>query len=68
MGLARPERLGEPVVIEKSARDIVLALDISGSMDERDFVGRTETRQQRLEAVKAVLKNFIARATAIAWR
>lgn len=60
VGLARPERLGEPVLIEKSARDIVLALDISGSMDERDFTGSDGERQQRLEAVKTVLKQFIA--------
>lgn len=60
VGLARPERLGEPVVIEKSARDIVLALDISGSMDERDFVSSDGERLQRLAAVKSVLKTFIA--------
>lgn len=60
LGLAGPQRLGEPIVIEKSARDIVLALDISGSMDERDFVSEDGTRQQRLEAVKSVMKAFIA--------
>lgn len=60
LGLAQPERLGEPIVIEKSARDIVLALDISGSMDERDFVGEDGARQQRLAAVKSVMKDFIA--------
>ena len=60
LALARPERLGEPVVIEKSARDIVLALDISGSMDDRDFIAPDGSPQQRLEAVKSVLKDFIA--------
>lgn len=60
LALARPERLGEPVVIEKSARDIVLALDISGSMDERDFTGPDGAPQQRLAAVKSVLEGFIA--------
>lgn len=59
VALARPERLGEPVVIEKSARDIVLALDISGSMDEKDFTLPDGTAQQRLAAVKEVLKTFI---------
>lgn len=60
VALARPERLGEPVVIEKSARDIVLALDISGSMDARDFTRPDGSAQQRLAAVKDVLKQFIA--------
>lgn len=60
VALARPERLGEPIVIETSARDIVIALDISGSMDERDFVAEDGTRMQRLEAVKTVLRQFIA--------
>jgi Ca-activated chloride channel family protein len=60
LALARPERLGEPLVIEKSARDIVLALDISGSMDARDFSRPDGTPQQRLAAVKDVMKDFIA--------
>ncbi|WP_299923580.1 VWA domain-containing protein [uncultured Pelagimonas sp.] len=60
IALAKPERLGEPVVVEKSARDIVLALDISGSMDERDFMGKDGELQQRLDVVKTVLKDFIA--------
>lgn len=60
LAAARPERLGEPVVIETAARDVVLALDISGSMDERDFVAIDGARKQRLEAVKDVLRRFIA--------
>lgn len=58
--MARPEKLGEPVVIEKSARDVVLALDISGSMDQRDFTSSDGTPKQRLAAVKDVLRSFIA--------
>ena len=60
LALARPERLGNPVVIETAARDVVLALDISGSMDERDFTDTDGNRQQRLEAVKGVMRQFIA--------
>lgn len=59
-GLARPERLGDPIVVETAARDVVLALDISGSMDERDFKSADGERQQRLEAVKSVIRSFIA--------
>lgn len=60
IGLAQPQRLGDPIVIEKSARDVVLALDISGSMDQRDFIGENGQRMQRLDAVRDVLKTFIA--------
>jgi Ca-activated chloride channel family protein len=60
IGLARPEILGEPVVIENAARDLVLAVDISGSMDARDLQGEDGNPVQRLEAVKAVIKGFIA--------
>lgn len=58
--MARPERVGEPVEITKAARDIVLAIDLSGSMDERDFVAADGVRVQRLEAVKRVVGRFIA--------
>lgn len=60
LAMARPERLGDPIVIEKSARDVVLAVDISGSMDQRDFKAADGTPKQRLEAVKDVLRAFIA--------
>ncbi|MEM0949182.1 MAG: VWA domain-containing protein [Pseudomonadota bacterium] len=60
LALAKPERLGEPIVTETSARDIILALDISGSMDERDFIAPDGSPQQRLEAVKSVMSAFIA--------
>lgn len=60
LALARPERLGAPVVIESAARDIVLAVDISGSMDARDFATPDGAPMQRLEAVKQVLRGFIA--------
>lgn len=60
LGLARPERLADPIVIETAARDVVLALDISGSMDARDFDGPEGDPMQRLEAVKNVLRQFIA--------
>lgn len=58
--LARPERLGDPIVIETAARDVVLALDISGSMDQHDFKGADGQNRQRLDAVTDVLRQFIA--------
>lgn len=59
VALARPERVGEPIEITKAARDVVLAIDISGSMDQRDFVTADGSRVQRLEAVKRVVGQFI---------
>ncbi|MEM8812980.1 MAG: VWA domain-containing protein [Pseudomonadota bacterium] len=59
LALARPERVGEPVEIVKAARDVVLAIDISGSMDSRDFVSENGERQQRLQVVKDVVGDFI---------
>lgn len=60
IALARPERLGEPVEISKSARDVVLAIDISGSMDANDFVAPDGATKQRLEGVRGVVDDFIA--------
>lgn len=57
--LAWPERVGEPIEVEKAARDLILAVDISGSMDQRDFVGEDGSPVQRLEAVKQVVGQFI---------
>src|SRR4029079_11152229 len=37
VALARPQQVGEPVTHEVSARDLILAVDISGSMDQADF-------------------------------
>jgi len=58
--LAGPEQVGEPVVQEKAARDVMLAIDISGSMDQRDFTSVDGERLQRLDAVNRVVGEFIA--------
>lgn len=59
LALARPERVGEPVEITRAARDVVLAIDISGSMDARDFVAPDGERKQRLAAVRDVVRAFV---------
>lgn len=60
LALAGPERVGQPVDLTKAARDVVLAIDISGSMDARDFETPEGTRIGRLEAVRAVVQEFVA--------
>lgn len=60
LAASRPEWVGEPVQLPASGRDIVLAVDLSGSMDEHDirFRGRAV---QRLAVVQAVAGEFIQR-------
>ncbi len=60
--VARPQFTGDPVSLPSTGRDLVLAVDISGSMntEDMDINGRTANR---LAAVKAVVTEFIARRT-----
>ncbi len=59
VALAQPERVGKPVERTKAARDVVLAIDISGSMDARDFRGQDGKPVQRFEAVRNVVQTFV---------
>jgi Ca-activated chloride channel family protein len=59
LALAQPERVGAPVEITRAARDVVLAIDISGSMDARDFETPDGERKQRLEGVRDVVRAFV---------
>jgi Ca-activated chloride channel family protein len=59
--LARPQWVGDAVTREVSARDLILAIDISGSMDQRDFKAPGGAVLTRLDGVKRVVKDFIAR-------
>ncbi len=61
VALARPEQVGEPVVRESAARDMLLIVDLSGSMESRDFTAADGSSIARLDAVKAVLDEFIER-------
>ncbi|MDF2233607.1 VWA domain-containing protein [Albimonas sp. CAU 1670] len=59
LALAAPERLGKPVEVTRAARDVALAIDISGSMDARDFPGPDGVPLQRLAAVREVVRAFV---------
>ena len=61
--LAKPTLVDEPVTKEVKARDMLLVVDLSGSMEERDFTLADGTNISRLEAVKQVLTDFIERRT-----
>jgi Ca-activated chloride channel family protein len=58
IALARPQKVTNSEVIEGEGVEIALAIDVSGSMKEPDFVvnGR---RVDRLYAAKSVVKDFI---------
>lgn len=59
-GLAKPEWVGEPIVRTEAARDIMLALDLSGSMDYNDFPGEEGNKVSRFTAVQRVVDRFVA--------
>jgi Ca-activated chloride channel homolog len=61
VALARPQWVGDPVTREISARDLILAIDISGSMDQTDFRAADGRTLTRLDGVKSVIRDFIAR-------
>ncbi|MDY8110071.1 VWA domain-containing protein [Fulvimarina sp. 2208YS6-2-32] len=58
VALAGPQRLSTVEALPATGRDLILAIDLSGSMEREDFDldGRTVTR---LDAVKAVAKEFV---------
>ena len=57
---AQPQWLGEPLELPVSGRDLVMAVDLSGSMKTPDFVLEGET-VDRLTALKKVAVEFIRR-------
>ena len=60
LAAARPERIGDELDVPVAGRNLMLAVDLSGSMDQKDFElgGR---RVDRLTATKAVASDFIDR-------
>lgn len=60
VGLAKPELIGEPIVRTEAARDVMLAIDLSASMDYKDFAGEGGTLSRRLDGVQRVVDKFVA--------
>jgi len=60
LAAARPTWVGEPVPVPLDGRDLMLAVDLSGSMSREDFAvgGRSA---DRLTVVKEVAEDFIRR-------
>jgi len=58
----RPQWVGEPIELPNSGRDLMLAIDLSGSMQIEDMqVGNSLV--SRITAVKAIAADFAARRT-----
>ena len=60
LAAARPERIGDELDMPVSGRNLMLAVDLSGSMDQKDFELGSR-RVDRLTATKAVASDFISR-------
>ncbi len=60
LAAARPQYVGQPQSLPMTGRDLLLAVDLSGSMDERDFQLNGQW-VDRLTATKAIAKEFIER-------
>lgn len=60
LAAARPQRIGDELEVPVSGRNLMLAVDLSGSMDQKDFV-LGNSRVDRLTATKAVASDFISR-------
>jgi Ca-activated chloride channel family protein len=58
--LAKPLWLADPIEQTRSARDLMIAVDLSGSMETQDFEATNGNQISRLEAVKQVLSEFAA--------
>ena len=57
---ARPERIGDELDVPVTGRNLMVAVDLSGSMDAKDFVLGSR-KVDRLTATKAVASDFISR-------
>lgn len=58
-----PQWVGEPTSMPSSGRDLLMAVDISGSMEQTDMVANGR-RITRLMAVKKVIGDFVVRRSA----
>ena len=58
LALSKPMYIGEPLSKDISQREILVSVDLSGSMATKDFKDKNGTIVNRLDAVKTVLRDF----------
>ncbi|HEY7001655.1 MAG TPA: VWA domain-containing protein [Candidatus Udaeobacter sp.] len=61
VALARPQIIEPPVTKQVPVRDLLLAVDLSGSMATQDFADAKGKKVDRLTAVKEVLDDFLSK-------
>lgn len=61
LALARPQFVEPPIQKVQPARDLLLALDLSQSMDTRDFRNPQGELETRVAAVRGVVESFVER-------
>jgi len=61
LALARPQLIEPPVTKQIPVRDLLLAVDLSGSMETKDFKNAAGVVVDRLTAVKEVLGDFLSK-------
>lgn len=61
VALARPQWIEAPITKDLPTRDLLLLVDLSGSMRQEDFTNAAGNKVDRLAAVKEVLGDFLAR-------
>ncbi|PLW70768.1 vWA domain-containing protein [Pseudohalioglobus lutimaris] len=61
LAAAKPQWIGPPIEQQKSGRDLMVAVDLSGSMETQDFALADGTNIDRLQAVKQVLEELADR-------
>lgn len=59
LAVARPVFVEKPLEHQQPVRDLMLAIDISQSMETEDFTGPSGQKINRLDAVKQVVQGFI---------
>lgn len=60
LAATRPQWVGEPIQLPSTGRDLMLAVDVSGSMEARDMV-LNNVQLSRFEVMKLVVSDFAER-------
>ena len=61
LALAQPQRIGEAIEKTIPTRDLLVAIDLSGSMETNDFIDAAGGTTDRATALKQVLDAFLER-------
>jgi len=59
MAAAKPQWLADPIEQQRAGRDLMVAVDLSGSMETADFTDTQGQAIDRLAAVKTVLRRLV---------